>query len=165
MCPTLNVYSSLSLRRGQIVIYLWSNRVTLTPPPSVFSRIRVTKCPIDFPEMSSIISPQDVAERVGLDANDLGKPCQENFLPLIAPFVHPWRLVFSHLLTEVELDDVDRENAGQPEELKRLGCLRKWKSRNGAEATYKVIVQAAISSDRIDNAEAICRQLLREAGK
>ena len=115
--------------------------------------------------MSSTISPRDVAERVGLDANDLDKPCQESFLPLISPFVHPWRLVFSHLLTEVELDDVDSENAGQPEELKRLSCLRKWKSRNGAEATFKIIVEAAISSDRVDSAEAICRQLLREAGK
>ena len=63
------------------------------------------------------------------------------------------------------MDDVDSENAGQPEELKRLGCLRKWKSRNGAEATFKVIVEAVISSDRVDNAEAICQQLLRKAGK
>lgn len=115
--------------------------------------------------MSSSVSPRDVAERVGLDANYLEKPCQDCCLPLIAPFVHPWRLVFSHLLTEVELDDVDSENAGQPEELKRLGCLRKWKNKNGAEATCKVVVQAAISTGRVDNAEAICRQLLREAGR
>ena len=114
--------------------------------------------------MSSTISPRDVAERVGLDANDLDKPCHDSSLPLIALFVHPWRLVFSHLLTEVELDDVDSENAGQPEELKRLGCLRKWRSKKGAEATFKGIVQAAISSGRVDNAEAICRQLLREPG-
>ena len=110
--------------------------------------------------MSTAISPQDVAARIGLDPKELDKSCEERYLPSLAVFVHPYRLVFSHLLSPVDLDDVESENVGRSAEEKRLGCLRKWKARHGSEATFKVIVQAVLLSGYVDNAEAICRQLL-----
>ena len=113
----------------------------------------------------STVSPQDVAARIGLDTKELDKPCEESYLPSLAVFVHPHRLVFSRLLSPVDLDDVENENVGRSEEEKRLGCLRKWKTRHGSDATFKVIVQAVLLIGYVDKAEAICRQLLlRQTG-
>ena len=108
--------------------------------------------------MSTAISPQDVAARIGLDPKELDKSCEEKYLPSLAVFVHPHRLVFSHLLSPVDIDDAE-QCVGPSGEEKRLGCLRKWKARHGSEATFNVIVQAVLLSGYVDNAEAICRQL------
>ena len=115
--------------------------------------------------MSCPISPEQVAERLGLDAKRLEEECDESSFPSLRNLVHPWRLVFSNLLTLVDLDDVDSEHSNRPEEEKRLGCLRKWKTRVGAEATFKVIVQAVLLSGSLANAEAICQHLLQQPGK
>ena len=55
------------------------------------------------------------------------------------------------------LDNVDSKHSGRPEKEKQLGCLCKWKARVGAQATFKVIVQAVLLSGSIANAEAICQ--------
>ena len=110
--------------------------------------------------MSTTISPQDVAARIGLDPKELDKSCEESYLPSLAVFVHPHRLVFSHLLPPVDIADAESENVGRSEEEKRLGCLKKWKARQGSEARFKHIVEAVLLSGYVGNAEAICRQLL-----
>ena len=115
-------------------------------------------------KMSSTISPEQVAESLGLDAKRLEEQCDESSFPSLRNLVHPWRLVFSNLLTPVDLDDVDSEYSSRPEEEKRLGCLRKWKARVGAQATFKAIVQAVLMSGSIVNAEAICQHLLQKPG-
>ena len=115
--------------------------------------------------MSSSISPEQVAERLGLDAKRLEEECDESSFPSLRNLVHPWRLVFSNLLTPVDLDDVDSEHSSRPEEEKRLGCLRKWKARVGARATFKAIVQAVLLSGSLANAEAICQHLQQQPGK
>ena len=115
--------------------------------------------------MSSTISPEQVAERLGLDVNRLEEECHESSFPSLRNLVHPWRLVFSNLLTPVDLDDVESEHSSRPEEEKRLGCLRKWTARVGAKATFTVIVEAVLVSGSLANAEAICQHLLQQPGK
>ena len=113
---------------------------------------------------SIVISPDNIAAIVGLQAERLDNPCKEILFLSISDFVHPWRLVFSELLSSVDLSDIDAENQGVSEKQKRVACLRKWKSKCGAEATYRVIVQSVLNCGGVDLAEAICRQLLRHEG-
>ena len=121
-------------------------------------------CPIDAPppfircdcsiKMSSI-SPDEVAAPLGVDSKELDKPCTETSFSSITDLVHPWRLVFADLLCQTDLDDVDRDSHSQPE--KRLGCLRKWRSRCGDGATFRAIIAAVLSTGNVENAQALCR--------
>ena len=114
--------------------------------------------------MSSVASSAlEIAGRVGLQPPTLDTPVKESAFLSLASFVDPWRLVFFELLVPTDISDVDAENVGRSEQEKRVACLRKWKSRYGAEATYRVIVQSALKCGQVDNAECICRQLLQES--
>ena len=108
--------------------------------------------------MSSPTSPGDIATRVGLDAKELDRPCEESLFPSFANYVHPWRLVFADLLALIDLDDVDLQCHSEQE--KRLGCLRTWKARNGAKATVGAVVGSVLRNGSVDNAESMCRCLL-----
>ena len=110
---------------------------------------------------SSIVTPDDIAVKVGLRAELLALSCEENCFLSLSDFVDPWRLVFSDLFSSLDLKDIDTENSGVSEQEKRVASLRKWKSRYGAEATYRVIVQSTLKCGKVDNAEGICRQLLQ----
>ena len=110
-------------------------------------------------------SSREVAIDVGLRPEKLQEPYSESmFLPL-AGSLDPWRLVFCGLLTDVELNDVEAENAGRSEQEKRVACLRKWKAKNGTRATYGVLVQAAIDNERVAKAEEMCRSLAEADSK
>ena len=114
--------------------------------------------------MSSVPSSAlEIAGRVGLQPATLDTPVKESAFLSLDSFVDPWRLVFFELLAPTDVSDIDAENVGRSEQEKRVACLRKWKSRYGAEATYRVIVQSALKCGRVDNAEGICRQLLQES--
>ena len=113
----------------------------------------------------TIMECEDIAAKVGLRAELLDLSCEENCFVSLSDFVDPWRLVFADLLSSLDLKDIDTENRGASEQEKRVASLRKWKSRNGADATYRVIIQSAIKCGHVDNAEAICRQLLNQASK
>ena len=109
--------------------------------------------------MSSVSnSALGIAGRVGLRLETLDTPVTESAFLSLAIFVDPWRLVFHDLLAPTDISDVDAENRSEQE--KRVACLRKWKSRNGAEATYRVIVQSVVNCGHVDKAEAICKQVL-----
>ena len=100
-----------------------------------------------------------IAAKVGLGAKELSKPCDDRLFSLLANFVHPWRLIFSPLLSEVDLDDVAEENQSRSEQKKRVAALRMWKKRKGHEATYDVLVKAVLDNGNVDQAEALCQLL------
>ena len=100
-----------------------------------------------------------IAAKVGLGAEELSKPCEDCLFPLLANFVHPWRLVFSSLLNEVDLDDIDQENQSRSEQEKRAAALRKWKARKGHGATYGVLLGAILDGGKVDQAELLCQLL------
>ena len=90
-----------------------------------------------------------IAAKVGLGAEELSKPCDDRLFPLLANFVHPWRLVFSSLLSEVDLDDIDQEKQSRSEQ----------ETSNGHEATYDSLVKAVLDHGKVDQAEMLCQLL------
>ena len=109
------------------------------------------------------ISLQTIADKFNLKAKDLDKPCEDRLIPSLANFVHPWRVVTAALgLSEVDAGDVDSEsNSGEE---RRIAALRKWKTRNGQQATYKLLVDALIRIQRVDTAEKLCHLLADDKG-
>ena len=87
------------------------------------------------------------------------RPCDDRLFASLANFVHPWRLVFSSLLSEMDLDDIDEENQSRSEQEKRVAALRKWKAREGRKATYAVLLGAILDSGKVDQAEMLCEQV------
>ena len=103
------------------------------------------------------ISAEEVANEVGLAADELSKPCDSTVIPSLADCFSEWRVLFESLLSELDLDDVDKENATKEE--KRIAALRKWKARNGSEATYKVLVGVLLKKGERYQAESLCKIL------
>ena len=108
-------------------------------------------------------SSDDVAIVVGLQPEKLDEACSEAMFLSLAGSLDPWRLIFCGLLTDVELSDVEAENRLEQE--KRVACLRRWKAKNGARATYRVLVQAAVDNERVSKAEEMCRRLAEAESK
>ena len=96
------------------------------------------------------ISAKDLAIDL---ADELTKPCDDDIIPSLADCFSQWRVIFGSLLTEIDLDDVRREN--DTEEERRLAALRKWKARNGDAATYEVLVNALLSKGEKHKAESL----------
>ena len=103
------------------------------------------------------ISAKDLATNLGLTADELLKPCDSKIIPSLADCFSQQRVIFSSLLSEIDLGDVDREN--RTEEEKRIAALRKWKGRNGDGATYEVLVNALLKQGEKGQAESLCKLL------
>ena len=104
------------------------------------------------------ISAEEVANGVGLAADELSKSCDSNIIPCLADYFSQWRVIFGSLLSELDLGDVDRENTTEPE--KRIAALRTWKARNGSEATYKILVDALLNRGERSDSENLCKILV-----
>ena len=100
---------------------------------------------------------KDIAIKVGLAAEELSKPCDSSIIPSLADCFGQWRVIFGSLLSELDLSDVDRENT--TEEERRIAALRKWKARNGCEATYEILVGVLLKKGERDQAESLCKIL------
>ena len=107
--------------------------------------------------MMAKVSAEDVANEIGLAADELSKSCDNSIIPSLADYFSQWRVIFGSLLSEIDLGDVDRENT--TEEEKRIAALRKWKARNGSEATYKILVDTLLNRGERSDAENICKIL------
>ena len=107
--------------------------------------------------MMAKVSAEDVANEIGLAADELSKSCNNSIIPSLADCFSEWEVIFGSLLSEIELNGVDKENTTGVK--KRIAALRKWKARNGCEATYKVLVDALLNRDERDQAENLCKIL------
>ena len=106
----------------------------------------------------SKISAEDVANGVGLAADELSKPCDSNIIPSLADYFLEWEVIFGSLLSEIDINYVKEDNTTGVS--KRMAALRKWRDKNGREATYKVLVDALLSSSERYQAENLCRKIL-----
>ena len=104
------------------------------------------------------ISAEEVANGVGLAADKLSKPCDGSIIPSLADCFSQWRVIFGSLLSELDLGDIDRNKP--TEEEKRMAALRKWRDKNGSEATYKVLVDALLNRGERYQAENLCQKIL-----
>lgn len=100
--------------------------------------------------------PERIAVQFGLDLTEIGRQFQDAHLPHVRDLIHPWRDTFCYLLSPVDLDDIDTENNGRSEQEKRLACLRKWKTKHGAKATYYALIDALLQAKNVDGAEKLC---------
>ena len=108
--------------------------------------------------MMAKVSTEDVANEIGLAADKLSKACDSNIIPSLADCFREWKVIFGSLLSEIDVDDVNDENATGVE--KRIAALRKWRDRKGREATYKVLVDALLNRGERYQAECLCRKIL-----
>ena len=103
-------------------------------------------------------SLQDIAAGVGLREEELKQPCEEDHYRSLAKLFQPWQELYSDFLSTTELDYI--RQCSSSEEERSLLCMQKWKAKCGAEASYDVILRSLLKNGAIENAEAICRQLL-----
>ena len=104
------------------------------------------------------ISAEEVASNeVGLAADELSKPCDSDLISSLANCFCQWKVIFGSLLSELDLNDINKENL--TEEEKRIAALRKWKARNGSKGTYKILVDALLTQGERDQAESLCKIL------
>lgn len=133
-------------------------RAPVSQQDYAYIRACITDTPIAIIIITmSQISSKDLAAKVGLRADALTKPCESCLFPSVANFINPWRVIFSSLLNEVDLSDIDTENHSEQE--KRIAALRKWKARNGNGATYEVLVKTVLDSGEKGQAECMCQYL------
>ena len=102
-------------------------------------------------------SAEKVANKVCLAADELLKPCDSDIISSLADCFCHWKVIFGSLLSELDLNDVNKENL--TEEEKRIAALRKWKARNGSEATYNILVDALLNKGERYQAESLCKIL------
>ena len=107
--------------------------------------------------MMAKVSAEEVANGVGLSADELSKPCDDSIIPSLADCFSEWEVIFGSLLNEIDIDDIDKENATGVK--KRIAALRKWRNRNGYKATYKVLVDALLNRGEQYQAENLCKIL------
>ena len=105
----------------------------------------------------ALISPEEIANEIGLAADELSNSFDYSIIPSLSDCFSQWRVIFGSLLGELDLGDVDRENSTEKE--KRIAALQKWKTRNGYEATYKVLVDALLNKGERYEAESLCKIL------
>lgn len=104
-------------------------------------------------------SLQHILARVGLREEELNQPCEEeHYRSFISNLFQPWQELYSDLLSSAELEDARKSS--NSEEERSLLCMQKWKAKRGNEASYDAIVRSLLRIGAIENAEAICRQLL-----
>ena len=106
-----------------------------------------------------------IARQMGVDAELIDKPCEDVDIPSLVSFIIQRREVFGILLCERDLADVEAENMGCSEQVKRLASLRKWKATCGSDATYAALISALVENGRYDKAEALCERLVSDAAK
>ena len=83
-----------------------SNEENLTPTFNVMAKASV----------------EEVANEIGLAADELSKSCDNSIIPSLADCFSQWRVIFWSLLSELDLGDVDKENTREEE--KRIAALR-----------------------------------------
>ena len=111
-----------------------------------------------WPNMMAKVSAEDVAYEIGLPADELSKPCDSNIIPSLDDCFREWEVIFGSLLSEIDVDDVNKENTTGVK--KRIAALRKWRDRKGREATYKVLVDALLNRGERYQAENLCSKIL-----
>ena len=110
--------------------------------------------------MMARVSAEEVANGVGLAADELSKPCDSKIIPSLADCFSEWEVIFGSLLSEVDVNYVNEDNTTAVK--KRIAALRKWRDRKGREATYKILVDALLSKGERYQAEILCCKILAD---
>ena len=98
--------------------------------------------------------------KVGVHPEKLNDCISNDHLLEIALFLTSWQIVTQHLgLSEIDVNDIERETLGKKEQEKRLRALQKWRSKFSFKATYKRLLEVLLSLAEADVAEKVCHLL------
>lgn len=71
-----------------------------------------------------------------------------------------WRSLPPHLeLSEIVVGDIERNYSDEPG--RRRSFLQLWRQRHGSRATYRKLIHALLTIECRQDAESVCRLLLR----
>ena len=102
------------------------------------------------------ISIDELISKAGV--KNINQPCLEKDLVHLAKYCDPWELVGRHLeLKDHHLSDIREDHKSA--ELRRLGVLQKWYQMLSFKATYRALVSALISCNKVDQALNVCHFL------
>lgn len=110
-------------------------------------------------------STEDVATEAGLSPEYLDEQLEEDFIPILADKVQPWKLTFYSILGILDVDDVEGELPDRSEQEKRIATLQKFNAKYDRRATYRVLIQAMLVNGMVDDALQLCTALRGCRGK
>ena len=103
------------------------------------------------------VTLQELINHVGVVDKALDERCSDEHINKISQYL-PWKLVAPHLLlTETDIDDIDRDGKGEND--KRWKALLTWKERQAFKATYKMLIEGLLTTGRATCAESVCSLL------
>ena len=109
------------------------------------------------------LSIEEAADRVGVRLDVLSKECSDAVSLDLADFCVKWKLIGGRVgLTEGDLTAVDGDNRTVEE--KRVGMLKKWKSKFAFNATYRALIEALLAEGRCADAIEACKVIKAAEG-
>ena len=107
---------------------------------------------------SPAITIKELAEKAGLSLECLDLPFHKNHAHILARFCDPWDSIGYHLgLDDVIINGIKEDNFTA--EKRRIATLQSWKEISAHRATYRVLIQALIESERAQKALDLCRKI------
>ena len=109
------------------------------------------------------VTVDDLVAEAGVRDIDLNQECLSSDLLVLSKVCDPWQLVGEHLqLTPPQISAIDEENRSV--DMKRLRVLQKWKERFAYKATYRVLVEALLACEKVQQAREVCKILAQKQG-
>ena len=106
------------------------------------------------------VTLKGLLEHYGLSEEDLNESVtltRDKIHEISTLLTDDWRLLAPIMnITEAEVNVIERDNH-HSEELKKIGFLKKWKKKQGIDATYRVLVDVMISNENSDDASKVCQ--------
>ena len=109
------------------------------------------------------LSIEEAADSTGIGLDILSKVCSDAASLDLAKYCVEWKLIGWRVgLTEGDLVAIDRDNGSEEE--KRVGMLKKWKSRFAFNATYQALIEALLAEGRSAEAIEACKVIKATEG-
>ena len=111
--------------------------------------------------MAEALGPIDIValtDKAGIGEQDLEQEISELDLHDLADLCDPWELIGHHLrLKDADISAI-KGTYGNSVELQRIKMLKKWRDTN-LRPTYKVLIEALLKCDKVQQALDICRKV------
>ena len=106
---------------------------------------------------------QQLLDKAEFEGQYLNQQCSEHDLVEIAThYCGKWQMIGYHLkLTENEITAISDDYKTTEE--KRVRVLMKWRSKYSHKATYKVLIEAFLSTKQVDTAQRIVEWLKHQS--
>ena len=111
-----------------------------------------------FLYITTDITLEDVAIKVGIPVDALSEECSQEVLLDVAKLCVDWKLIGKYLkLTEAEIAAVDGDS--RTEEVKMITVLQKWKEKLAFRATYRALIKAFLAAGKASCAVDVAKTI------